>query len=55
MKQLIGVCSVLFIIISLSSYGFFDDSEPEIVRLTEHTINTSSGITQGQSYAFLGQ
>ena len=54
MKQLIGVCSVLFIIISLSSYGFLNDSEPDFVRLTEHTINTSSGITQGQSYAISG-
>jgi para-nitrobenzyl esterase len=50
MKKLIGVCSVLFIIISLSSYGFFNASEPVIDGLTEHTINTSSGISQGQSF-----
>jgi len=54
MKQLVGVCSVLFIIISLSSYGFFNVSEPVIDRLTEHTINTSSGISQGESYAISG-
>ena len=54
MKQLVGVCSVFFIIISLSSYGFFNASEPVIDRLTEHTINTSSGISQGQSYAISG-
>jgi para-nitrobenzyl esterase len=54
MKKLVGVCSVLLIIISLSSYGFFNASEPVIERLTEHTINTSSGISQGQSFGIPG-
>ena len=54
MKQLVGVCSVLFIIISLSSYGVFNASEPVIDRLTEHSINTSSGISQGQSFGISG-
>jgi len=54
MKQLVGVCSVLLIIISISSYGVFNASEPVIESLTEHSINTSSGISQGQSFGISG-
>jgi para-nitrobenzyl esterase len=54
MKKLVCICSVVLIIISLSSYGFFNASEPLNVRLTEHNINTSSGITQGQSFPISG-
>jgi para-nitrobenzyl esterase len=54
MKQLVSVCSILFIIISLSSCGLFSASEPVINRLAQNTINTSSGISQGKSFAIPG-
>jgi len=54
MKQLVSVCSVLLITISLSSCGLFSASEPVIDRLAQHSINTSSGISQGQSFAISG-
>ncbi|MFQ3236596.1 MAG: para-nitrobenzyl esterase [Paraglaciecola sp.] len=54
MKQLVSVCSVLLIIISLSSCGLFSASEPMIVRLAQHTINTSSGISHGKSFTTPG-
>ncbi|MFT5675705.1 MAG: para-nitrobenzyl esterase [Paraglaciecola sp.] len=50
MKQLVSLCSVLLIIISLSSCGLFSASEPAVHRLAEYSINTSSGISQGQSF-----
>mgnify|MGYP003625640546 CR=1 FL=1 len=51
MKQLVNVCSLIFVALSLTSCGLFRGSEPVIKRLIEHNINTSSGITQGQSFA----
>jgi para-nitrobenzyl esterase len=53
MKQLVNVCSLVFITLSLTSCGLFRGSEPAIKSLAEHNINTSSGITQGQSFAAL--
>jgi para-nitrobenzyl esterase len=49
MKQLVTLFSILFIIVSLSSCGLFGASEPSVVYLAKHNINTTSGVTQGQS------
>ena len=51
MKQQVSLCGVLLIALSLSSCGLFDGSKPSPNTLAEHRINTSSGITQGQSFA----
>ena len=48
MSKLIGLCSVLLVSLILSSCNLFS---PAVQSLAEHKINTSSGITQGQSFA----
>ena len=48
MSKLIGLCSILLVSLILSSCNLFS---PAVQNLAEHKINTSSGITQGQSFA----
>jgi para-nitrobenzyl esterase len=50
MKLLVSLFGALLIPILLSSCGLLGASEPTIQRLAEHSIKTSSGITQGQFF-----
>ncbi|MDG1312041.1 MAG: carboxylesterase family protein [Porticoccaceae bacterium] len=51
MRKLIGFSAILLISISIASCSLFGTSKSALQTLAEHNISTSTGITQGQSFA----
>lgn len=51
MKQIISLLSFLLFTAFIASCSLFETAEPTPERLAQHSISTSTGITQGQSYS----
>ncbi|MGB1807630.1 MAG: carboxylesterase family protein, partial [Porticoccaceae bacterium] len=51
MKQITSLLSILLCTSLMSSCSLFGTSEPVAQQLAQHSVSTSTGITQGQSFA----